>query len=644
MLIDIIKRKQTELLNKLNSTNNNISKELLLELESFSNRLLENPDELNKANIEEYVNEVYKNRDEVNKETLIKTLNALKSFIDLKENNEPGLFELNDNQIKVINKFGNDIKEFVSSTKENRKQQEGIREEHNKYNLVLNKLVDKIKINKEDLSIITGLVSEEDKQTKIELLKEVIEHNLNLEKQKRKTKKEPIIDIETVIKELQKNETNEKKHKQIEKQANKYKEELECNYELKKCEQVIEFLKEKGIYNRFSCIEDLMAVLIYGDLESVTAAYEEFKEADFLNKDFIYSFPGLWTKQKESNRLNNNKGNNKNNSNNKKSTDDYATLKDKVAILNRGSLYRKIKIYNDNNIDPFEDEDNCITLFIPSEETIKRNIELYRAYNVKPTAGVIISGKPSERCDQLIECELLNPNINLEKIDSYPKEEKNKAYANINTSFIPKLQPGHVFIIADLLEQGKEFDIEQQSTILDSIFTKRNFSDNLPRLATDFSKYFFGYDIDNSNSKRDTYEERCKKFLKEKELLTANKEVLKDYEEMKEATRNYESVEYKQETLDSNFIKRLDKEFKGEEDYYYVIEGRRISRRKVLRLYEALNEYNKDNPDNKFDEERMGIFAITYGTYFRPETLYSILTIVQEIKRGENTNEISHRL
>ena len=644
MVIDIIKRKQSELLNKLNSTNNNISNELLLELESFSNRLLESPDELNNANIEKYVNEVYKNRNDVNKENLIKTLNALKSFIDLKENNEPGLFELNDNQIKVINKFGNDIKEFASSTRENRKQQEVIREEHNKYNVVLNKLLDSIKINKEDLIIITGLVSEDDKQTKIELLKEVLEHNLKLEKQKRKNKKEPIIDIETVIKELQKNETNIKKHKQIEKQANKYKEEIECNYELKKCEQIIEFLKEKGIYNRFSCIEDLMAVLIYGDLESVKSAYEEFKEQDFLNKDFIYSFPGLWTKQKESTRLNNNKSNNKNNNNNKKSTEDYATLKDKISILNRDSLYRKIKIYNDNNIDPFEDEDKCITLFIPSEETIKRNIELYRIYNIKATAGIIISGKPSERCDQLIECELLNPNIDLEKIDSYPQKEKNKAYANINSSFIPKLQTGHVFIISDLLEQGKEFDIEQQSAILDSIFTKRNYSDNLPRLATDFSKYFFGYDIDNSHSKRDTYEERCKKFLREKELITANKELLKDYEEMKEATKNYESVEYKQETLDSPFIKRLDEEFKGEEDYYYIIEGRRISRRKVLRLYEALLEYNKSNPDNKFDEERMGIFAITYGTYFRPETLYSIITIVQEIKRGENTNEISHRL
>ena len=643
MVIDIINKKKSELLEELNRINDNISKELLLELESFSNRLLENPDELNKVNIEEYVNKVYKNRKDINKESVIKTLNALKAFIDLKENSEPGLFELNDNQIKMIYKFGNDIKEFVNNAKENRKQQETIREEHNKYNVILNKLVDNKKINKDDLSIITGLV-EEDKQTKIELLKEILEHNLSIEKQKRKTKKEPIIDIETVIKELQKNETNEKKHKQIEKQANKYKDEIECNYELKKCEQIIEFLKEKGIYNKFSCIEDLMAVLLYGDLESVTAAYEEFKNADFLNKDFIYSFPGLWTKQKESNKSNNNKINNKNNGNNKKTTDDYATLKDKIAILNRDSLYRKIKIYNDNNIDPFEEEDKCITLFIPSEETIKRNIELYRAYNVKPTAGIIISGKPSERCDQLIECELLNPNIDLEKVDSYPQEEKNKAYANINPSFIPKLQPGHVFIIADLLEQGRKVDIEEQNAILDSLFTKRKYKDNLPRLTGEFSKHFFGYDIDNSKSKIDTYEERCKKFLADKELVTSNKEVLKDYEEMLEESKNYECVDFKQETLDSNFIKRLDKEFKSEEDFYYLIEGRRISRRKVLRIYEALQEYNKSHPDNKFNEERMGMFAITYGTYFKPETFYSIITIVQELKRGENTNEISHRL
>ena len=293
MVADIIKRKQAELLELLNLTNNNISKELLAQFESFSNRLLENPDELNKINIEAYVNEVYKNREDINKEGVIKTLNALKSFIDLKENNEPGLFEFNANQVQLINLFGNDIKEFVNNIKENRKQQEKIREEHNKYNVVLDKIVNDIKLSKEDLSIITGLVPEDDKKTKIELLKEVIEHNLSLEKQKRKTNKQPIIDIETVIKELQKNEKNEKKQKQIEKQANRYKEELECNYELQKCEQLINYLKELGIYNKFDCIEDLMAVLIYGDLDSVKTSYEDFKAADFLNKDFIYSFPGL---------------------------------------------------------------------------------------------------------------------------------------------------------------------------------------------------------------------------------------------------------------------------------------------------------------------------------------------------------------
>lgn len=56
MVADVIKRKQAELLELLNLTNNNISKELLAQFESFSNRLLENPDELNKINIEEYVN------------------------------------------------------------------------------------------------------------------------------------------------------------------------------------------------------------------------------------------------------------------------------------------------------------------------------------------------------------------------------------------------------------------------------------------------------------------------------------------------------------------------------------------------------------------------------------------------------------
>ena len=134
-------------------------------------------------------------------------------------------------------------------------------------------------------------------------------------------------------------------------------------------------------------------------------------------------------------------------------------------------------------------------------------------------------------------------------------------------------------------------------------------------------------------------------YVKQAELIATkhNNELLKDFDKMKKISKNYERVEYKQETINSNFIKTLDELYK-KEDYYYEIEGRRISRRKVLRLYEALQEYNKEHPDKAFDEERMETFAITYGTYFRLETLYSIITIVQELQRGENINEVSNRL
>ena len=43
-------------------------------------------------------------------------------------------------------------------------------------------------------------------------------------------------------------------------------------------------------------------------------------------------------------------------------------------------------------------------------------------------AAVITSGKPSERCDQLIECELLNPNIDLEKIHEEVYKQVQDAY------------------------------------------------------------------------------------------------------------------------------------------------------------------------------------------------------------------------
>ena len=116
-----------------------------------------------------------------------------------------------------------------------------------------------------------------------------------------------------------------------------------------------------------------------------------------------------------------------------------------------------------------------------------------------------------------------------------------------------------------------------------------------------------------------------------------DKSQIEKYDDMESIISDIDNIEFTQETKESDFIQKLNEKYgiyDENQDYFYIIEGRKISKPKVLRLYEALTKYNQQNQENAFNENDIRLFAITYGTYFKSDTYEAIKEDIKNLQRG----------
>ena len=627
MLIESIKNQIDILLKELNDSEENISEELISKLQSFADSVLVNTDELSKYDIEEYVKEVYKDNANVNIDNYIKNLNALKHLIELKNIDETGLFDLTERQIEFIKKICEDIKKFIDNYNLTKEKKDSINYSILKYQKVINNLEQGEKLNHDDIETIKNMIKNFDVKEQLSSLKEIICYNLSIDKErinssvKNSTKQK--VNIEDVIKKLK--EYNPEKEKQCTKIAHKYEEEISNNIDLSSCDKIIEFLKEKGIFNRFKTVEDLLTILVYGDLGSVTAAYNELSEKKLINQGFIFDFPSLWTKQKTKDK------------NERKRTiqktggpsGNGATLKSKAALMNREDLYKKLEFFKQIGLDPLVDQRRCSKALGTAQDTLENNLKIIRKYNIELTVSSLTASKTAQKCDQLIECDLLNPNFDPSEKNLYSDDILKKSYANMNSSILIDLSLRHIALIQNILEVRKNVAPIPPATALDVIFSTQKNKDKIPRLSGDFRIDFFGYNLNTP--------ENMKKYLEYKDLLMTDKSQIEKYDDMESIISDIDNIEFTQETKESDFIQKLNEKYgiyDENQDYFYIIEGRKISKPKVLRLYEALTKYNQQNQENAFNENDIRLFAITYGTYFKSDTYEAIKEDIKNLQRG----------
>ena len=118
-----------------------------------------------------------------------------------------------------------------------------------------------------------------------------------------------------------------------------------------------------------------------------------------------------------------------------------------------------------------------------------------------------------------------------------------------------------------------------------------------------------------------------------------NKDSMVDYEKMEKIAKEHTSTHIKYETLSDPFIIDLDEKYLVPEDekhYKYIIDGRIISRNKVLRLYEALKEYNENNPEKPLNYDDIKLFCVTYKTFFDKDRYEEIKKDINSLGRGSS--------
>lgn len=138
------------------------------------------------------------------------------------------------------------------------------------------------------------------------------------------------------------------------------------------------------------------------------------------------------------------------------------------------------------------------------------------------------------------------------------------------------------------------------------------------------------------------YDEIIKKYAEEHDLFTASMDSqdLLSFSKMATEVHKYEKIDYGDDILEDPFIKGLDSKYAPDlenNDHMYIINDIIISRYKVLRLYQALLDYNADkqhNPEMQFTDDEMKLFSVFYGTYMNKVDYENMKQDIRKIGLG----------
>ncbi len=630
MLIESIKKQIDILLKNLDNSEENVSKELISKLQVFADSVLRNVDELSKYDIEEYIKEIYKNNANVSIDSYIKNLNTLKQLIELKKNDDSGLFDLTEKQIEFIKQVCGDTKQFIESTKANKEKNNIIKANIEKYQHLIEKIeVNEKKLNHEEVKVLVTMIDNYSNKDKISILKEILNYNISIEKSKNIThryiNKEPL-DVTTIIEKFKEYITDKERNRKFNKSIEYHEEEVSYNIDLDNTTEVVKYLKDNKLFEKFKSVDKLLALLVYGSSQSVKEAYEEFKTKDMLDQSFIYEYPSLWTKQGERHSIKRVKKP-KNGDNNSE-----ATLKGYTTGLFRNELYDIIDFYEANGVD-YKKDKGVMCLFKKNLDSIKYMMAIGKKYNININPSTFsIGDNMDERSDILIECDLLNPipNLNFNNLeDTYSVEQLRKITANINPSFIGQVQEGHIAYLQKHLQENHKVP----SVVFSTKRKPYNFSTDFSNLKGIFEP------LRTYKKDKVTSTARIKEYALNNDMtnISFNGDI-ENYEELEKIAKGdkYIRLDSDDSIIESPFIKDLDNKYGvPQNDYLYQIEGLRISRYKVIRLYQAFRDYNMNSlPENQLSEYDMRLFSIAYRTYIKNDIYTQIKENIESLELG----------
>ncbi len=613
MLKELLNEKIIEVLSQINSLDDNIDLSLLSEIEKFSSKVLESNDSLNsisKSILSNYVTLVF------NDENILNKLMSYKKLIEAKNtasnDTVKNMFSLNEEQEQELKNIFIQMKEFVLKEKEKQKKIDILENEYNKYELILNKIVNKEIINEEEYEIIIDLVKDKDIKDKCEILKEYLTFLDSIEKKLSNEKKlsdEEIDNIYDKYLNILKNSINEDKYDQFKNISLDYKKEIAYNFDENRINEVINTLKENNILSKFE-IEVLMSITLYSDRESIEKTIDFLKYEGMYSKNVSYTQSGLWISEdifanKGKTQHSHKRRINKNGRSGYRSHKSLLVDAKKLTKKEFKERMRMLEALGYSRDDIIAKSNSYFSNSSDSILSVIKVCEKYYLNILKDDEDGKVKGKPTvfkaggfaaERCDEGIECHLL-------EADSSSIGKRYSTYINNNPTFISKANKvtlGYLLILQTLAEGSITLPNGDELTIEKCFYRKG--------LSNDFKNYF-GLDLDNVI--------KLKQFMESFDMTILDEGDLPRYYEMqKEIIPNL--VEFSDETLSSEFIKELDDKYQ-KNDYSYDYNGKIISRYKVLRIYESLKAFNYNNPDESFTEQDIRFFALSYNMFMKKD-------------------------
>ena len=621
MINELLNNKIQDLIKELSEITGNISEETIEKIEELLKDVEQDISLIRKHDdTEQIVDAVYENSN-ANISEIKKELNDAKNLLVIKYDMKLGFSDLSPEQEMFVNNFINKVKDFLEEEKkrisENEKSKTLAREKEI-YEMILEKISKNQILTNNDIYNLLDIIKEKEYEERMQLYFEIEEYGKNAKKDidtlenkseisdnNKPQNKKSASSIDEVIKALESTKTDGKIEKQQE-FFKKFSDEILKNMDMTNLIQVMETLHEKEIIDMFRT-EDLVIMALYATPESINKAYKDFEEREMLEKGYIYdtvSFWCIWSKDRKNDFINRIKTTT--------TIIDPPKIEWLKAIAKRASrseLFDIIDFFKNQGIDIEDPNKRTKKAKEATLPQIMNNYKIYNLYGIKaPTPSEFAHFAVQSKCDMLIECGLLSSNLD--------RPTKNN-YANYTPSVLNQPNKGLFMIYQDLYQKKLRGESDSGGLTWDNLFSERSSERIL--MSSKVKSYLI-----NRNSLNT--EEGINKYRKENGLVITGSDNFEYYSEMEKSAKIEEHTNIDINIFEMPFIKHLEMYRDETNDFAYNINNTIISRLKVLRIYQNLQ-------NSVFTEEEIRFFALTYGTNMPKET-YQIMKDISMFERG----------
>lgn len=633
MLEEYIKDELDKILKKIEAAKEKTSTE---ELNLFVDSINSDIEKIIDFDLDKYIDLIYENNSNVDKENYKKQLDILKKIVGVKKDTNNPLFFISVEFEDIVKSIIKDAEKLIEEIKENNEVSKVLSNEKEKFENVILKINNKERLNEKDLEIVNEIIGNiTDQKERILLLDSFCEYNSKVknivkEDEKQEEKKDNKDSAKKITVDVLKNivdkSLDKKQRERILEEYDLRIDEVIKNADFSNASEVLKYLDELGISNRFEPVV-LLAILTYSNVDSIKKAYDELKLQKLYDEDFVYEIPGFWVEQSLFDKEREGFSEKKNVKTIKKKDDPFevVSLKEKSYQNSRKDMFIVIEVLRalGKNVDEM-----CKTLISKGDaDDIIKNYETFNIYNITEPAptSFLIKSLP-EKCDSLIECGLLDPRENSEST-------KKSAFVNRSSTWINYCNPGMGLLLQDLYDKKiaeENGELRSDDEVKwDDMFSEKyvtTVGDKKVKgisVKTKFSVNMLINDKDFSYLKT---QEGIEKYKEENGLVITNSDNFDKFDQMEKIA--YSNLDSNEDEKD-DFIKYLDDSFGvSDNKFIYIINNHVISRLKVLRIYNNL----KDNED--FSLEEIKFFALTYGKYFDEESYEQIKEMTGYSKGG----------